>query len=626
MEREECEANLFRERNQKKNKRKETMSASYSPYAFRPPAPGPPAPVPQPPPDTRREYLIFQKQTNRIPKQKFLFLSLPPPAPQPPAAIAATHEIWKTTFQPPITEKLLTGSQLISQIKQRQKTKPFFSNFFFLFEKKTKQNKQKPSFPECQANMLDFKIGIIDAHVFVSTNYISFLVNTQKKTPVCRSLSLSLSFFPVSTLPHLSLFRWWFRSRSLTFRNFYILSPEQVVIQMTQIATWTRATKSPTPGVAPFIKVKTFSGKPGERADSIHLYTTDQRLHLIFDFGMPYERFLHVFDTAWRLHHPNIQQALRPSIPAGVPGSLTNPGMYPFPGAWPPPMFPGMPMASFNPGAPFQTGVAYTGGPTGTFARGAPMAMAPPFGAPPPPPPGGFNPPITAAPSPPGGVPTPQGIASPLLQRMAPSVQTWSSGNNSGSGGSAAGSPVVTLLPGPGQPYSPPPFPPPMLQQQGGAPVAPAKKLPTPDGDGRASPPGQVSPGSTGTPTIEPDASLAGFKVVESKPEETADPEAAFVNGSTTPDWKDMPIQCVPSKLTFGLGSRQAPIDHELSEVIVLSNTSGSKHSYRFCPKPSGKYKLSLDPCEGKIPTVRFSLSLAVLSLTHAHPSHRGRR
>jgi hypothetical protein len=66
-----------------------------------------------------------------------------------------------------------------------------------------------------------------------------------------------------------------------------------------------------TPGVPPFVKVKTFSGKPGERADSLHLYTQDQRMHLIFDLGASYERFIYTLDTAWRLHHQHLPQALR---------------------------------------------------------------------------------------------------------------------------------------------------------------------------------------------------------------------------------------------------------------------------------------------------------------------------
>jgi hypothetical protein len=45
--------------------------------------------------------------------------------------------------------------------------------------------------------MLDYRIGIIDAHVFVSTNYISFLagISTQKKASVRTSSSPIISSF-----------------------------------------------------------------------------------------------------------------------------------------------------------------------------------------------------------------------------------------------------------------------------------------------------------------------------------------------------------------------------------------------------------------------------------------------
>jgi hypothetical protein len=132
-------------------------------------------------------------------------------------------------------------------------------------------------------SMLDYKNGVFEAHVFISVNYVAI----KPINPPTAQKKL-----------------------------------QHFIIGMGQIASWSRASKIMTDS-QPFVKIKTV--KPGQLADSIHIYGTDLRLHLLFDFvQMSYERFCYTFDTSWR-SSPAGAAAAAASLAASM--RATNPNL-----------------------------------------------------------------------------------------------------------------------------------------------------------------------------------------------------------------------------------------------------------------------------------------------------------
>lgn len=107
------------------------------------------------------------------------------------------------------------------------------------------------------------------------------------------------------------------------------------------------------------------------------------------------------------------------------------------------------------------------------------------------------------------------------------------------------------------------------------------------------------------------------------------------INLSDVPivDWSSMPLYPTQDPLlTFGLGTRQAPVDSEIHQIVTLVNSSKHRQHFRFCPIPSPKCTLSVEPREGKIDpgkdacvvvtatvlcTARFRLELPLVTWRH---------
>ena len=107
------------------------------------------------------------------------------------------------------------------------------------------------------------------------------------------------------------------------------------------------------------------------------------------------------------------------------------------------------------------------------------------------------------------------------------------------------------------------------------------------------------------------------------------------INLSDVPvvDWSSMPLYPTQDPvLTFGLGTRQAPVDVELRQIVTLVNTSNHKQHFRFCPAADPKCSLSVEPREGRIDpgkdacvvvtatvlcTARFRLELPLVAWRH---------
>lgn len=144
------------------------------------------------------------------------------------------------------------------------------------------------------------------------------------------------------------------------------------------------------------------------------------------------------------------------------------------------------------------------------------------------------------------------------------------------------------------------------------APAAPSGMAPPPmepEVDTRQ----QSTPVTLGSLQCEDDGTqgAVGFSVVSSSSSASSGAASPTpgTGGSLLPDshrveWGNMPFEVLPgTELGFELGSRQAPVDEELHQMITLRNSSGSKQSFCFEPIPSGKYTLSAEPSEGKIPS-----------------------
>ena len=64
--------------------------------------------------------------------------------------------------------------------------------------------------------------------------------------------------------------------------------------------------------------------------------------------------------------------------------------------------------------------------------------------------------------------------------------------------------------------------------------------------------------------------------------------------------WDAMPLRVAQgTELTFGLGTRQAPVDSELREEVTLVNKTKHRQWFRFHPASGPKCTLSAEPPEG---------------------------
>lgn len=118
----------------------------------------------------------------------------------------------------------------------------------------------------CTGKVLDSKGGVLDAYIFISTNYIFI----------------------------------------------YIDNRMLAVIALRNVICWCKAIKVDIP-TAPFVKLDVIPNHPGKPVppgvpDAIQLFTRDEKLHMFFGFSVPYGRFCYAFDSTWRLHHPSLQQ------------------------------------------------------------------------------------------------------------------------------------------------------------------------------------------------------------------------------------------------------------------------------------------------------------------------------
>lgn len=102
-----------------------------------------------------------------------------------------------------------------------------------------------------------------------------------------------------------------------------------------------------------------------------------------------------------------------------------------------------------------------------------------------------------------------------------------------------------------------------------------------------------------------------------------------------TVDWSSMPLfPTQDHRLTFGLGTRQAPVDSEIRQMITLVNISRHRQHFRFCPDSisSPKCVVSVVPLEGKVDpgkevcvvvtvtvlcTARFTLQIPLVTWRH---------
>lgn len=397
--------------------------------------------------------------------------------------------------------------------------------------------------------ILDHKRGILDAHAFISTNYISFLID--RRTPA--------------------------------------------VIPFVNIICWCRAVKVSTPGVPPYVNMRVVPNQLGKAVPegvptAIQLYTKDERLHMIFDLAVSYERFCYLFDSTWRGHHPQLmqisaeyqrqrqaqqqrqqqQQMYNFMMGLGMTsfGGYNALGMTGFPafnpmmtaglGASPSGMMPVQPQ-------PISTTARPTGAPI-VGQRAMPQLAVPQRPIQRPPPPASLSPPGPAV--------------SPSLLQPPPAVPPQQYQQQQ----SPQKSPQATQQQFPQERSSPEP------EGMGGRPESAPLTL------------GELQNGD------ESQGAAAGFNVVSSSSSNTASTspaagsgERSLVGASRLVEWGAMPLAVTPTELTFELGSRQAPVDEELHELIVLRNNSGSKHSFCFEPAPSSKYALSFEPAEGKI-------------------------
>jgi hypothetical protein len=89
------------------------------------------------------------------------------------------------------------------------------------------------------------------------------------------------------------------------------------------------------------------------------------------------------------------------------------------------------------------------------------------------------------------------------------------------------------------------------------------------------------------------------------------------ISSATDIDVKALPFKLEPSVLTFGLGSRQAPVDEDIVEELTLSNMSKATVHYAFRhanPQDTeGRCAVLFDPAEGvlaagKVATVAAKL------------------
>lgn len=108
--------------------------------------------------------------------------------------------------------------------------------------------------------------------------------------------------------------------------------------------------------------------------------------------------------------------------------------------------------------------------------------------------------------------------------------------------------------------------------------------------------------------TLDPSSSVSSFSIPTQKSSNAsgANPLDAslYVDLSNVPnvEWASMPLSPVQgTRLSFGLGTRQAPVGSEIHQIVTLVNTSRHKQHFRFCPNPSSKCAFSADPQEGRV-------------------------
>lgn len=464
--------------------------------------------------------------------------------PRPDAALAP--QIWKDTFQAPSTERLIA---------------------------------------DFHCNMLDYKNGVFEAHVFVSANYVAIKPLNPPQVP--------------KKLQHF-------------------------IISMGQIASWSRATKIPAEQ-PPYVKIKTV--KPGQIADSIHIYGTDLRLHLLFDFAqMSYERFCYIFDNTWRAS-PGGAAAAAASLAASMRGSpyglnlTATPGiptaMSPAMGLSATGMFTGFGGRPMGMGLGMQTlsPMGFVPGPLGATAMPAfgtlgtpfaPNVTLRPFMSPSPMMTSGLlpvAPPCAPAPPPPQQQPCADYQQQAPLAPSPPPIRP---------------TPIV-----PQTPQGPPPPPPSTQQQQ----QQPAEIVEEEAESTQSSTPVSVAEAINLEATSSPEGT-SGFKVMHEatsapsdggKAATTAEDKALLEGCKVTTDWNEMPLTVTPDKLGFNLGSRQAAVDQELTEQVQVTNNSKDKAAFKFIPKQSTKYTLTADPAEGKVPAGKamvVTLKMIVLCTT----------
>lgn len=477
--------------------------------------------------------------------------------------------VWKQHFTPPATEQLLL---------------------------------------ECTGKILDSKRGILDVHIFVSTNYISFLID--KRIPC--------------------------------------------VIPLINVICWCKAVKVNTPGVQPYVKLKSIPNQPGKAVPegiptAIQLYLKDEHLHMIFDMVVSYDRICYIFDSTWRSHHPQlmqytaefqrrqqaaqqqqqqqqaaaaVQRAQQAQMYNTMMGGFGGLGMTGFGG------YNALGMTGFS-GYGFNPMMTNINRVNPMMANMAPM-----------------NPMATLSPqtqSPTPQAPSPSSTGGPMMPPPAPT-------------GAAAAAPTQIAVPQQ-----------PQQQLSGGAPrlsgTISVPRNPPPPRAGAPSIPGGRPPISTGAPSMaatvpaalppepEPDNSVpdsasqvtlgslaaeedntqgaVGFTVVSSGSNNSSSASAggassrgnvSLLKGSQAVEWGNVPFEIAPGvELTFDLGSRQAPVDEELRQIITIRNSSGNKQSFCFEPIPSGKYSISAEPQEGKIPSgkeVTVLIKMTVLCTT----------
>eukprot|EP00727_Mastigamoeba_balamuthi_P004341 m51a1_g13905 putative serine-threonine protein (861) ;mRNA; f:757455-760641 len=93
-----------------------------------------------------------------------------------------------------------------------------------------------------------------------------------------------------------------------------------------------------------------------------------------------------------------------------------------------------------------------------------------------------------------------------------------------------------------------------------------------------------------------------GKKCSQEKEEGPVDYDTAM-SGAAVVEPDKMPVRVEPTKLTFGLGSRQAPVDAPITETLTLVNAT--KESWLFavvCKQPYAKCEVTASPASGKVP------------------------